>query len=98
MNMPVNFMKSGAASVQVAEQEEAEAQARREAMGNAWRFFLKDGEKARITFVDGDLVEVPGVGQVLAPPRYYEHNLKLNGKFGNTFVCPQKSAPESGYK
>lgn len=94
--MAVSWMKTGAASAKVAEKEQAEAQVRREQQGTTWRFFLKEKEEARITFVDGDLQESE-VGLILAPPRYYEHNLQIGGKWGHTFVCPQKTMPEAGY-
>jgi len=91
------WMKTGAASAAAAQTEQAEAQKRKEEMGKAFRFWLEDGEEARITFVDGDLVETPN-GKFLLPPRFYEHNLFLNGRWGNTFVCPEKTAPDSGEK
>lgn len=94
--MGVNWMKTGADSAKVAEQEAAEQKARAEAQGTTWRFFLKESEEARITFVDGDLIETE-VGKILAPPRYYEHNLQINGKWGNTYVCPEKTMPDAGY-
>ncbi len=59
-----------------------------------WRFWLKPGEEATITFVDGDL----SPEGFLLPPRFYEHNLYLNGKHNNMFVCPEKTSPESGEK
>ena len=94
--MGVNWMKTGAESAKVAEQDAQEKKAWQEAQGSTWRFFLKEGEEARITFVDGDLVDSE-VGKILGPPRYYEHNLQINGKWGNTFVCPEKTMPGSGY-
>jgi hypothetical protein len=86
-------MKQGAASAQVAQQEEAEHALRKEQQGKMFRFFLDDKEEAQITFVDGALNEQG----FLVPPRFYEHGLKVNGKF-QTFVCPQKSDPDAGHQ
>lgn len=91
------WMKTGSASVQVEAQNKAEIEKRKEEQGKSMRFWMKDGEEARVTFVDGGLVETP-YGKVLVPPRYYEHNLMLNGTWGHTFVCPQMTAPDSGEK
>jgi hypothetical protein len=95
--MGVNWMKTGAESAKIADKDKAEAEAKKAAMGNTWRFFLKQNEEARITFVDGDLVQTD-VGMILGPPRFYEHNLQINGTWGNTFVCPEKTVPEEGHK
>ena len=89
-----SWLKTGQESAQVAKQDQVEAEQRKAEQGKMWRFYLKDGEEARITFVDGDL----SPEGFLLPPRYYEHNLMLNGKWGNTFVCPEKTLPDSGEK
>ena len=83
----------------MAQQQAAEAQARKEQQGKLFRFFLQEiggkgsgkFEEARITFVDGDLDPKQGV---LLPPRYYEHFLYFGGSYQN-FVCPEKTLPES---
>jgi hypothetical protein len=92
-----SWLKTGAASAQAAVQAQAEAEKRKEEQGKAFRFWLAEGEEARITFVDGDLVDTPE-GKFLLPPRYYEHNLMLNGQWGNHFVCPEKTAPHLNQK
>lgn len=92
--MGVSWMKTGAASAQMAEQEKAQQEAQKESQGKLFRFYLKDKEEAKITFVDGDLNE----DGLLLPPRYYEHSIQLNGKWGNFFVCPDKTMPEAGHK
>lgn len=92
--MALAWMKKGADSAKIAQQEEAEHQKRKEEQGKMWRFFLKEGEDASITFVDGEL----SPEGFLLPPRYYEHNLYLNGSWNNYFVCPEKTNPESGMK
>ena len=89
-----SWLLVGAKSDEATKAEEAAHAKRKEEKGKAFRFWLKDGEKAQITFVDGDLVD----GNHLQPPRYYEHNLYLNGTWGHTFVCPQSTNPGSGEK
>jgi len=93
--MALNFLKTGAASAALQKQYEVDAQKRKEEQGKMWRFFLLKGEKdARITFVDGEL----SPEGFLTPPRYYEHNLYLNGNWNNFFVCPEMTNPGSGEK
>jgi len=87
--MSVSWLKQGDASVAAAKQEAVEQQTRKEEQGKMFRFFIKQGEKCQITFIDGALNK----DGFLVPPRYYEHSLQLNGKWGNTFVCPEKTAP-----
>lgn len=89
--MAFKFMKTGAESAKMAQQAAQEAEQRKEQIGKLWRFFLKDKEDARITFVDGDL----NAEGFLCPPRWYEHNLYLNGNWNNFFVCPEKTNPEA---
>lgn len=92
--MAIKWLKQGAASADLAKKEAAAVELRKETQGKLWRFWLKDGEDAALTFVDGDL----SAEGFLLPPRYYEHNIKLNGQFGNTFVCPEQTDPSSGHK
>lgn len=89
--MAFKFLKTGAESVAMAKQAEAEKQKRMEEQGKMFRFWIKPKEEARITFVDG---EVSAEG-FLCPPRYYEHNLFLNGSWNNYFVCPEKTNPDA---
>lgn len=91
--MAVTFLKKGAASVKLAETEEVLAEQRKEEQGKMWRFWLKEGEDAKVTFTDGDL-DSEGF---LVPPRFYEHDVMINGKMQH-FVCPEKSNPEAGDK
>lgn len=90
--MALTWMKKGAESANLAKQDELAYEQRKAEQGKMFRFWIKEGEDARITFVDGELSEA---GHLL-PPRYYEHNLFLNGSWGNTYVCPEKTNPESG--
>lgn len=87
------WMKTGAASQQLAEQEAIEALKRKEEQGKMFRFYLKTGEEARITFVDGALNK----DGYLTPPRFYEHTIQVAGKW-EEYVCPEKTNPESGDK
>jgi hypothetical protein len=93
--MGVTWMQKGAASANLAKQEEAAQQARKEEMGKMYRFWLKEGEEASITFVDGAL----SPEGFLLPPRYYEHSINKGGGQGmQHYVCPEKTNPESGQK
>lgn len=92
-----SWMATGAASAAVAEQDHAEYLRRKEEQGKAFRFWMEVGESASITFVDGDLQQV-AAGAVLLPPRFFEHNLQLHGRWGNHFVCPEKTLPGKGFK
>lgn len=89
--MAFTFLKTGAASAQMAKQAAVEQEQRKEGAGKLYRFWLKENEEARITFVDGELT----AEGFLCPPRYYEHNLFLNGSWNNFFVCPEKTNPDS---
>lgn len=91
--MAVSWMKTGAASAQIAQQEEVAQQHAAESRGKAYRFFIKEKEEAKITFIDGEL----SPDGLLLPPRYYEHSIQIGGKWGNFFVCPEKTQPEMGY-
>ena len=94
--MAVDWMKTGSDSVAVAKEQQAAA-TREDQRGKAWRFFMGKGESGvRITFVDGDLIETEA-GLTLAPPRFYEHSLMVNGKVQN-YVCPQETVKGQGYK
>ena len=90
--MAVSWLKKGAESAKVAQQEAVAAEQRKAEQGKMWRFYLKEGEEARITFVDGDL----SPEGFLLPPRFYEHNLFLNNSWNNLYVCPHMTNPDSG--
>lgn len=91
--MGIKWMAQGTESAKMAQQAEAAAEAEKESRGKLWRFMLKEGEEARITFVDGD----PTPDGFLIPPRFYEHTLQLNNRWDN-FVCPEKTVPDAGHK
>jgi len=77
----------------MAQKAAIEAEQRKSEQGKLYRFWMKEKEEGRITFIDGDLVD-----GVLCPPRYYEHNLFMNGSWNNFFACPEKTNPEANDK
>jgi hypothetical protein len=91
--MAVKFLKTGKASQELAKQEEIAALQRKESQGKMYRYMMKVGEDAKITFIDGDLDE----NGFLTPARFYEHTLLLAGKWEN-YICPEKTDPASGQK
>lgn len=91
--MSISWLKTGAASANLAKQDEAEKAMQQEQKGLLWRFSLKDKEEARMTFIDGDL----SPEGFLIPPRYYEHGI-WDGKTMSFYVCPEKTMPEAGHK
>lgn len=82
----------------MAQRAAAEAEQRKSEQGRMFRFWMKEKEEARITFVDGNLATEGALAGYLDPPRYYEHNLFLNGVWNNFFVCPERTSPDSGDK
>jgi len=81
--MAVTWLNTGNASQEGLKKAEAEQKKRQEARSGMWRFWLKPGESARITFVDGFLTKAGLLDFV----SYREHHLFLNGEWGNHFVC-----------
>ena len=79
----VGFLKKGASMKQAFENEEAKAEAAKEAAGKMRRFWLKEEESSTITFLDGQMDES---GQMLDIFAFYEHAIQLNGEWSN-FVC-----------
>jgi hypothetical protein len=92
--MAFTFLKKGAESAKLAQKAAMEAEQRKAEQGKMFRFWMKEKEEARITFVDGDL----NADGHLVPPRFYEHVLFLNGSWNNQFVCPEKTNPDSNDK
>lgn len=68
------------------EKEKAKSELR--AKGKTFRFFITKDKDASITFLDGNLAE-----GILDVPFYYEHNITMNGKYGNFFICTQDEEP-----
>ena len=92
------FLKRGAESAKLAQRAAIEAEQRKSEQGKMFRFWMKEKEEARITFVDGELAKEGPLKGLLDPPRYWEHNLFLSGVWNNFFVCPEKTNPDSGEK
>lgn len=82
--MGVNYLKKGKEARKAAKHVDAENVRRREESENRIkRFWLKRGTERRITFLDGDLDD----DGELELTTYYEHNLYMNGRWNNFFVC-----------
>lgn len=77
-----SFMKVGAAAKQTFQEEEAKQEAARAEAGKAWRFMMKAGESAKITFLDGKLND----DGMLDCPMFREHTIFFAGRWRN-FVC-----------
>ena len=84
----VNFLKKGSAAQALLKKEEAKAELAKEEKGRLWRFFLKDGEERRITFIDGDL-DGDGMLDILM---FYEHTVFHNSRW-TPFTCIQEDEP-----
>ncbi|MGK9084949.1 hypothetical protein KXR64_16635 [Brucella intermedia] len=78
----LSFLKSGAEAQEALANEEAKAEMAKAEAGKLWRFWLKEGEEKRITFLDGDLDD----NGMLSDQRYYQHSLHMNGDWKH-FVC-----------
>lgn len=90
--MAFSFLKTGKASTEMAKQHAKDVEAKKAQQGKLFRFWMKEGEEARITFIDGDLTEEG----YLQPPRYYEHNMFENGSWNNFYLCPKMTQPDKG--
>jgi len=91
--MVASWLKQGEDSATMAKQHAASVELKQESKGKMFRFSLKKGEEALITFVDGEL----NADGYLIPPRFYEHTVYVGDRFQN-FVCPEKTAPHLGGK
>lgn len=80
--LPGSFLKKGAYAKAAIEQAEAAAEMAKAEAGKMWRFYIKQGEDRRITFLDGDINEE---GMVDAAT-FWEHVVPMNGGWAN-FVC-----------
>jgi hypothetical protein len=81
----LSFLKRGQAAQAVLQQEEHKAESRK---NQTYRFFLPEGKNGSITFLDGNIMD-----GVLDLTYYYEHNVCINGKWGNHFICTQDTEP-----
>lgn len=86
----VKFLKKGQEGAELTKQAEADIERRRAESGNTvFRYWMPDGAEQRITFLDGELSEAG----LLDVPRYWEHNLQINGSWKNWFPCTKDEEP-----
>ena len=85
-----SFMMTGAGAADALAKEEAKAS--QPNTKGPWRFWLKKGESASITFLDGMLTE----HGTFDTPMFYEHELEVGGKWGNFIICPQENVGIGG--
>lgn len=78
----VSFLKTGSEAKEAMVHEEAKAEAYKAEAGKMWRFYLKDGEERKVTFLDGTLDE----DGMLDDTRFYQHMVQHNGSWTN-YVC-----------
>lgn len=83
------WAKKGSSAHAEMEKYEKEVALAQEQNKRMWRFWIPEGEEARITFVDGNIDQEGNIDFFM----YYEHNLMLNGKWGNFFVCTKDVEP-----
>ena len=86
----VKFLHKGKEGEALTKQANAETERRRSESGNTvFRYWMPDGAEQRITFLDGELSEAG----LLDVPRYWEHNLQINGSWKNWFPCVKDEEP-----
>lgn len=83
----VSFLKKGKAAQETFAKEEHKAE--QSAKGRVFRFWVPKDKETSLTFLDGDL----NADGVLDIQFFYEHNINMNGKWGNFFVCTQDEEP-----
>jgi len=82
----MSWLTQGASSAAALQQEKVKQEARRNETGKMYRFRLKEGEEARITFVDGFLAPDGMNKGCLTFASYHEHTIQANGGWHN-YVC-----------
>lgn len=82
----LSFIKRGKQAQETFAKEEHKAEMN--SKNNVFRFWVPKDKEASLTFLDGDLVD-----GVLDIPFFYEHNINMNGKWGNFFICTQDEEP-----
>lgn len=87
--MGVSWLKKGADAQSAMKSEEAQKAAAQAAKSKMWGFYLKNGESAEITFVDGDLNSDGTLNALM----YREHRIFANGSWNNTYVCVADEGP-----
>jgi urease beta subunit len=84
-----NWASRGAAANKDFEQEHQQKEAQHAAKANMWRFYIKVGEEARLTFIDGYL-DADGALDAFSYP---QHQVFSNGNWNNFFVCTKHAEP-----
>lgn len=82
----LGFLKKGKAAQETFAKEEHKAEMAAKSKVN--RFFVPQDKEASVTFLDGNLAD-----GVLDISFYYEHNVNMNGKWNNFFICTQDDEP-----
>lgn len=82
----LSFLKRGKVAQEAFAKEEHKAEMN--SKNKTFRFFVPQDKDASITFLDGNLAD-----GVLDIPFFYEHNVNMNGKWNNFFVCTQDEEP-----
>jgi len=86
----MKFMHKGTEGQALTQEAETAAAVRKAAASNRiYRFWMPDGSETKITFLDGVLSE----SGLLDVPRYWEHNLQLDGSWKNWFPCTKDEEP-----
>lgn len=78
----LTFLKRGQAAKEMIEQEEVKQEARKAEYGKLYRFWMKEGDAARITFLDGSINDQNMLDCVVT----HEHRVVVNGDAMN-YVC-----------
>ena len=86
--MGITFLKKGKEAHKAMREAEKAAEARAAAKG-AFRFWVKQDGEGLVTFLDGNLTS----DGLLDTVSFNQHNLKINGKWRNYFVCVADNEP-----
>ena len=86
--MAVSFLKRGAEAHKAIKKDMKEAEISA-SLGGVQGFWLKEGEDRPITFLDGNLT----ADGLLDTSSFNQHQVKMNGKFRNHFVCVEEDEP-----
>ena len=85
----VKFLKKGKEGEALTQQAEAQAEQRRSGGAGIFRYWMPEGGEGLITFLDGELSEAG----LLDVPRWWEHQMQINGSWKNWFPCVKDEEP-----